>query len=651
MNHIVEVKILNDTLLIPCAPDITIAQLIALSVAEYEQTYMSKQPLSVQCVKDSKGRILSGSIKLIAMDLEKYVEIVLSDNSDCDIKVRTFGEVISNYSRMQHSAANQILKYVRTLITTEHMESPCKEASILLENLKHSYDENVQKIVVDIHKEILLNSRKILNVKFSIDELIIIIKNTIYPSIVIQSLCTIKAEKNGHKFVDFNQLTIDVSSIAKKFHQFQEEILKAFDSIDMGNQIPLSANESLVNQKNPENFLSPTDKTKLRVEDTNTLTTNNGMSRSRIEDLLQSDDIQCRAFALEKISRSKTAPLTLLSLLPSQGAARVSFGSLYELVSCPSDHISLIHALLVCTTKSLKPPSQLSASISKASNVRTSQGEQFGTIYPTAYYVATAIVNHVDSNPQHVTLSLAAICALLYYPTSEDNSFLSFDGEYTVSDEQLESIQKQAIIPISEKWRLLVSLIHLQDPCSDIATMSCSIIYIIIKFCHWNRFDMKLQKESVLYFIDSEMCCKRLYIGLSFLLNMSKQNFKGNQCIGGFKSSNQSQINKSYRSFSSSENSDDCTIHIEDVLSSNKYAILKYLYHWVVSPVLGNGRQPIHNRESSGNMEDWKSEGVSSDVIVELAVEALSSFVVLSSVKAFVMKYDVVEHVSKELCD
>lgn len=640
MSHIIEVKILNNTLLLPCNSNITVTELGNLALLEYERAYNTTTPLTIQYIKDSKNRILSGSIKLIELNLEKVIEIVLNDEINCDSTFRSFTDLYQHYEKVQLSIANQIYQYLNILKNdiNNTFDSPSKELLQLLDNLKYTSIESIQDVVINCHKYMETYCNNPLIIKFIIDELQYIFKSSDFPNIAIKALlCLRNSRVSNIHHINIPKLIEDGAVVMKKFPLHKDEIMKIFNdsffhlnetSSPTTNQAP--TNQALivvesdavsergnVKEEVINNSMLPSTKSSKKAnysfaEEENTKNDFSilpspapatGMSRNRIEELLQSEDTQCRKFALEKLCRPRTAAPSSLN---SPGADRLlppPVNFIYDIAPTISDRTGMIRSLFVCLSKSLKPPTLgISAPI----------GDNNTKQYPTAYYVATAVICGIESNPQDdVRSCLKCICSLLY---TTDGSDLDKEQGISKNEENVNNIakiQKLSLSAINEKWKLLLTLIHLQDEFEDISAMSCQIFTLLITNNMLSKYNIRIEKETLLFFINCEIPTSRLMLALLYINYLSKLNMN----------SSLTESIQYHNNSSSSKDIETISWYIEDILSNNRYAILKCLYRWAI----GNYRNDISC----------------------VALEALSSFLLLSSVRTFMAKYDAVEKVSE----
>ena len=587
MSHIVEVKFLEQTLLLTCETTTTISQLGNLALLEYEQAYLDDTPKTIRHVKDAKGRILSGSIQLVALNLDKYVEVVL--NEEDSTRALDPSAVKAMYHRWQSYTARQMEMYFQNLASGA---TPSAESLQVLDDLKISTAHQVQSLVLHSYEQILKKSRNSIITQPVTDSIHAILRSTDSFDIASSALQLLRlAQTLPCCSLNSPQLMLDLHGAMRRFPSRAGDIVAMCESMSLS--VPHTSPPTHAPHPHtaspPTNPIASENSPRLGVTDDidgtgrpgSSSSGGGGMSLERILELLDSEDTRCRAFALEKITRSeemkaessdKSTP-SFLRIVVAESASNTGR---------KSGALNLLRSLFSCLKKSLQPPDKPPSRSAATPSA------------PMAYLIADSTLRS-----QGTQMSAVLSCLRLLYMLV---ILLHEGGEATDSLEEI----------LGERWRLLLTLAHAHERRdSELCHKSSDILLLLVSSAGWNKYRIKLDRDSVVYFLDSEGPIPRTYLAIEFLLHCMSGT-SPTQGHGGALREVMEQTG------GSPWEQDDA---IESLLCHDNFLLLRALWRWSV----GNYRPDITMK----------------------AMEVLSLAAGSASIKRFLVKFDAVDKVRR----
>jgi len=331
---LIEVKILEFTLVLLVDIASTVAEITSLAINEYLSFEKKKTPKKVLYTIDEKGRILSGGLKIIEHGLSSQLEVVVQDYSTNDFVYSN--QVESLYREWQVWTVNQLKEHLQLLSHQEIPSYPDEQTLHLLYELGGSRHERVQSLCVKALQLLMtkFNQKKL--VIESADQLSMLFSNTKYPDVAISVLESFKglssmqarvfdssayiknmfniqhaltrftAEKQSMLFEAFTSVSAvlgdqelmnviaNTASTASRMAEQQASIVD-----DMSNNDPSTYSNNPLSSLDALSIVAPS--TKSVASDPSRK--NSGISFKRLETLLTSDDPKVRLFALEKLNK------------------------------------------------------------------------------------------------------------------------------------------------------------------------------------------------------------------------------------------------------------------------------------------------------------------------------------------------------------
>lgn len=610
-----EVKFLDQILLLTCETATTISELGNLALLEYEQAYVNDTPKTIKYIKDSRGRILSGTIQLIALNLEKCVEVVLNEENSSDSRALDPKSVKNMYCRWQLYTSHQMEMYFQGLSPGG---SPSTESLQLLDDLKHTQSADVQSSVLKSYEIGLAKVRNGFVIQAVADGIQHIFRSTNSSDIALASLHLLQTcQSKPECSLDSAALIQDIRSAIKRFPKQEGDIVALCESVG----VP-PAQATLVSPPSPS-LHTGTPSTISRpalgvapcslgrqggaavgANDTTIRPSSiGGMSLDRVVELLNSDDVRCRSFALDKIDKRSEFADGGNELRDEESG--VSF--IQSLVDTCKDNspnsshsstrlngpIILLRALFACLKASLQPPD------------KPPSRKDVSRVTPMAYLVAESTLRSESTQLAAAMASLRCIYKLIVLLHERGLIGDTAGGDRRVkSGDTLEDI-------LSERWRLLLTLAHAhyrRD--AELCEKASDILLLLVSTAGWNKYRIKLDRESVVYFLDSERPIPRTYLAIEFLLHCLQEA----DLIG-----NDSSVVNKHAQRNGHVNPVAGEV-VEELLCADDFLVLKGVWKWAV----GNYRPDITMK----------------------ACEVLSLAVGISSVKRFLVKFEATDKVS-----
>jgi len=557
----VEVKIVEELMLITCNTNMTISEMSLVALSEYDAAHLNHTPKNIQHVKDSKGRILSGSIKLGGLQNQDLFEIIVYDESYVQSKLLEPPTLKMMYEKWSVFTVYQMKQYLTAVTNSDNppVSFESRELFGLLDELKHSKSSVVQGHVISCLEMMLTNSRNVVLLKYVADELHSLFRMTSHENIALEILKSIqKLHKLSNTCIKVEELMDDVYAKIKTFGGSSEEFMR-YCEYEVEHESAESPTETAMEEKKESTGGATRHSHTVEEEEEEERKLSpfpsGRMGLYRLLELLQSDDVNCRGFALDKLNKTALFCQAQVRLGSTpRGANRVENDDIRSEIRGPEQTDELIRALFSCLKKSIRPPGELLPKT--CSKVHQ----------PLSFLIADKALHSPDSNFTAVQSCITCIHWLVKH--------WGFDSSVNV---------------LSEKWRILLTLSHASDRHDEDLSISekCGELLILLTNMHgWKKYNIKLEKDSITYFLGSEHPLMRTILALSYI--------RGNYNFEALKNQNRGE-------------------EVSSILCSGDYANLRSIWRW-----------------SIGNY--------SQNVCIQ-ALEVLSSALVLSEVKSHLIKY------------
>lgn len=640
MSNLIEIKILDEILIIGCENNSTIAEIAIHALNEYEKSYTFSTPKSIQHVKDKYGRILSSNLQLIQLNLDKYLEIILHDDAGegggggSDDRIPRHVDpkyILDMYGKWQDYAARSIYSYCDNIMN--YGELPSKEALYLLDDLKNSSNIKVQQSLLKSYQILLIKIKNELIFQKILNYLLYLLLHTTSFEIVrtcLKIIFQLKINSIYSNYINNIQLMNDISQIMKQFPENENEILALCDQYGQTTTTTATAtntatttsptrlnNQSLENisLKLIQNQLSSRNNENIKRPNSSE---SNGMSFDRIIELLSSSDIRCKEFALEKLEKKDNKNNSNNN---ENSSSKDSTTFLTQIITSnrPMDSYQLLRVLFDCLKSSLRPPTQ-QPQISNHQNTSSIP-------YPITYYIIESALSSEFTLLTLVTSSLRCIYQVIHFIQQRGDEWipLSLVIPSTNSLNTLENI-------LSDKWRLLLTLSHGNyQKYPELVEQSAEILLMFVRACGWEKYRIKLDYDTLLYFLNSDIPLYRTYLGLEYLIYCVESSQKDSSIttntntsssyidtgINSSHTNSRRRISSSITSTTTNEMMNSSSLN--SLFCDDNYLLLRLLWRWII-----------------GNYG------------IELTYKALHSFSIASvliSVKTFLIKFQIYDKV------
>lgn len=365
---LIEVKILEYTIVLVCDDGSTVSDITTLAMAEYASFNMKKFPQKVLFTRDIKGRILSGSLKIVENEINTVLEVVLVDYSASDYLSPQQTEDL--YREWQVWTSTKIKEYIQELSFEEFPSYPAKHVLSLLYELCGSKKDQVQSICVKTLQIIMAKfSQKDLVIQAA-DELSKMFVDTSFADIAILALESFKGlsslQMKLFNSSEYIRNMFNVQSALLRFSSDKRtELFEAFESVSsiLGDEelirvcVALKSHRVDIEQhssnSDSSNILEREDsESNNNIDISNKLLDDKNINKSykpinykRLESLLSSDDPKIRLYALEKLhkllSNSKSYPRSNDSesnIIVSTVVSTMKGSEAYELRPAPEQY-------------------------------------------------------------------------------------------------------------------------------------------------------------------------------------------------------------------------------------------------------------------------------------------------------------------------
>ncbi|RYH17918.1 hypothetical protein EON65_27950 [archaeon] len=153
MTSLVEVKILNYTIVLPLQEDSTILSIAQAALEEFKGFNLKKPPQKVLYVRDPKGRILSNHLRFPVENVGNVLEVIVEDYSSKD--ALGVEETETLYRSWQLWTLAQLQEHIQLLSFQEVPPTPSTAVLNLLQELSNSGSEVVQQGCLSVYRTLL----------------------------------------------------------------------------------------------------------------------------------------------------------------------------------------------------------------------------------------------------------------------------------------------------------------------------------------------------------------------------------------------------------------------------------------------------------------------------------------------------------------
>ena len=674
-------KILEFTLVLLVDIASTVADITSLAVNEYLLFNKKKTPQKILYTIDDKGRILSGTLKIIEHGLSSsQLEVIVQDYTTSDFLYSN--QVESLYREWQVWTVNQLKEYIQQLAYQEIPSYPDEQTLHLLYELGGSRHERVQSMCVKALQLLMtkFNQKKI--VIESADQLSILFSSTKYADVAISVLDSFKGLSslqarvfNSSAYIK-NMFNIQLA-LTRFTTEKQSLLFEAFASVSavLGDQelINVITSTASAAYRAAEQQASIIDDTTMTTNSstvealppsTRSITSDPyrrslGISFKRIEALLASDDQKVRLFALEKLNKllKESHKAQVVKKDPSRvqqasnedvmvggqimhdEVGKVAVKSIVDsddqhpaVVMSRRDVESLLVCLLTCLKRSIKgrevPNGQRQRSKrggGMTNDERNTSGGE-GNKLPTSSSATTLSIagrlielafEHPETDHAAIQLSMDCIWYIVHYRNSNNNNS-GLDDDVIGDDPttvKLDSIQKimkfkvtgeplttnqMIFVRVAMPWqKLLLTLTHCTESNQynshhyhDLAE-KCAYCFLLLLLLNntssagipkvdsqviWSGFNV--ESPAINSFLITSKPSFRLYLALSYLKYLSS-NITATSTKHSHHNHHRTQQQYSHHHHHQ-VTSDEELSKLKELLSSNNYAITRWLWQWAI---------------------------------------------------------------------
>ena len=674
-------KILEFTLVLLVDIASTVADITSLAVNEYLLFNKKKTPQKILYTIDDKGRILSGTLKIIEHGLSSsQLEVIVQDYTTSDFLYSN--QVESLYREWQVWTVNQLKEYIQQLAYQEIPSYPDEQILHLLYELGGSRHERVQSMCVKALQLLMtkFNQKKI--VIESADQLSILFSSTKYADVAISVLDSFKGLSslqarvfNSSAYIK-NMFNIQLA-LTRFTTEKQSLLFEAFASVSavLGDQelINVITSTASAAYRAAEQQASIIDDTTMTTNSstvealppsTRSITSDPsrrslGISFKRIEALLASDDQKVRLFALEKLNKllKESHKAQVVKKDPSRvqqasnedvmvggqimhdEVGKVAVKSIVDsddqhpaVVMSRRDVESLLVCLLTCLKRSIKGREVANGQRQRSKRGggmtnderNTSGGE--GNKLPTSSSSTTLSIagrlielafEHPETDHAAIQLSMDCIWYIVHYRNSNNNNS-GLDDDVIGDDPttvKLDSIQKimkfkvtgeplttnqMIFVRVAMPWqKLLLTLTHCTESNQynshhyhDLAE-KCAYCFLLLLLLNntsstgipkvdsqviWSGFNV--ESPAINSFLITSKPSFRLYLALSYLKYLSS-NITATSTKHSHHNHHHNQQKHSHHHHHQ-VTSDEELSKLKELLSSNNYAITRWLWQWAI---------------------------------------------------------------------
>ena len=190
MSQLIEVQLLDYTILLACDESSTVADVTTNALAEYQSFHLKASPQKVLYTKDSAGRVLSGSLKIIQNKIDTKLHVVVADYNGKD-SVNP-AETLALYREWQVWTVNLLKENIYELSIREVPPHPDETTLSLLYELCGSPSEAVQLLCVKVLQLLLTKFPQRSLVMDAAERICLLYATTDHANVAIASLESFK---------------------------------------------------------------------------------------------------------------------------------------------------------------------------------------------------------------------------------------------------------------------------------------------------------------------------------------------------------------------------------------------------------------------------------------------------------------------------
>ena len=345
MTQLVEVQILEHIIVLACTEESTVADVTAAAVAEFLTFNLKSSPRKVLYTRDSEGRILSGSLRLLHNKIDTKLEVVVADYTAND--TLSPKGALELYRDWQFWTACQVKEAVHSLSIQDVPPIPQPETLLLLYELCKTPAERVQLLCAKILQLLLTKFSQRTLVIEAAEQICKLFISTPHVNVAIASLdCFMGLSPLQARVFDGAKYVRDMFNVPNALARFPEDkqgiLFTAFERIAgiledkelnkvvgvksqeelTHTEVPLLSNKSfLVSAEEPWSESRPGSgsvlaraivppiphaESNMPAMPSQESGTGKRINLKRLESLLSSDDTKVRLYALEKLLKLLT---------------------------------------------------------------------------------------------------------------------------------------------------------------------------------------------------------------------------------------------------------------------------------------------------------------------------------------------------------
>jgi len=456
--NVIEVVILEHTLVLPLYPNATIASITQDALQEFQSFNFKKAPQKVLYTKDGRGRILSNNLPLSPTYLEgnSKIEVVIQDYSDQDSLSPVDLEKL--YRSWQAWILRQIKDHVEQSVYREVPTIPHEILMNVVKEISMVTIESLQITCLSIYRLLLLkfpSTQIIMNAAEGISSIFMTssISNVLEYALdcfkdlsplqlklfecnkYMKTMLQTSLETHLSRFQAFPDIQ---SKLFEKFASIMtllqdEELSKVFAQFQKKreelNNTTLLSDTTTTPHQTPRTDEIGIEEGLLKVENA----TRKVVNLTRLQSLILSEDTKIRIYSLEKLKKYlQQATAATTSLFNNQEDGKIQNEEISNVNSPMKDTekglvlqlqtekemISLLKTLFQAMKNSIKARPTTSSTTTNATSNTTSTNTQFFkslSNLSTAGRLITLAYHSPDTDKHSLMLTVDCLCMLLQY--------------------------------------------------------------------------------------------------------------------------------------------------------------------------------------------------------------------------------------------
>lgn len=584
--ELIEVKILNYTILLPLQAGATVLSVSTAALNEVKSFNLKKAPQKVLYVRDDRGRVLSSSLALPLVT--GTIEIVVEDYTSNDAV--TPAETEKLYREWQLWTISQLKETIQFLSYQDRPTPPDKQLLMLLQEVSQCAHEEVQLSCLSVYRILLTKFPDKTVVMSAAESISKIFLTTSVGKVAVCALeCFQHLSPLQLKLFDSvrcMRAMLDIDTHLVRFADMHGEIFHAFEHV-----LALIDDEELKSileqskQRYAEGGMLPS---AVLLEEEKEATPRKH-NLGRLQSLIQSEDAKIRLYALEKLKKL----LRTAHDRPSSSGDQLS--SSFNSLPKPSDSVTDLHVsfsftsdqevfgLLQSLLAALKACIKARPAPGKPSRERSVPAKTDSEELSMAAKLIQAGLRAPETDLPAVQLILECLQLTVLFPrdvsisTDMASSIAQIPRNRKINaltGLKLTNIQKIFIVIAKESYRLLFTLSHADenklDPrLADISERS-ALFFGLAVICGmprgWGDCALRLETITVSRSLAVQSPNYRLFMVLSYLSHIAKK----------------VELKGKGPPMPAAEEESAAITALKDLLAGNKFAILKSLWWWSI---------------------------------------------------------------------